>query len=246
MYPTLQIGPLSIATPGLIILIGLWIALELAERRAHHHQVAANLLYTLTFYSLLVGLLGARLAFVVQYPEPFLKNPLSLLSLNPGMLDRLAGLLIGIGFFLIYTQRVKAPLWNVLDALTPGIVAFSVALSLSQLAAGTFFGLPTSLPWGIRLWEADRHPTQIYMLVAALSILGWVWFRQARMAFRAAGALFLAGVSLLSAAYLLVSGFRADSPTIYAGIRSEQVIAWVILALGLWLYQKRIQDRAAI
>ena len=32
MYPVLQVGSLAIAVPGLALLIGVWVALELAER----------------------------------------------------------------------------------------------------------------------------------------------------------------------------------------------------------------------
>lgn len=239
MFPTLQLGPLSIATPGLILLIGLWVGLELSERQAHHHKVAPAYLYNLVFWSLIAGLLGARLAFVGRYSQAFIKNPSSIFSLNPGMLDPLAGLVIGICFFLIYTNRSKAPLWNVLDALTPGFVVFYFALSLSQLAQGTAFGLPTSLPWGIRLWGENRHPTQIYSMLATAGIFAWLEIQKTWITSKQAGALFLASISMLAAAHLLISGFRADSSVLLAGIRSEQVIAWVILAFGLRGYFKK-------
>ncbi len=191
MLPTMQIGPLSVAVPGLIILVGLWIALYLSERRAVFHQISPNFIYNLVVWSMVAGILGARLIFLARYPQAFVNNPLSLVSLNPGLLDPVAGVLIGIACFVIYINRVKASLWSVLDTLAPGMIFFYIALNLSQFAAGTFYGLPTSLPWAIRLWEADRHPVQIYAVFAGVMILGWVWFIHKQKASTASGILFL-------------------------------------------------------
>ena len=42
---------------------------------------------------------------------------------------------------------------------------------LGLLLSGEAFGAPTSLPWGVPLFGAVRHPTQIYLALAALESL---------------------------------------------------------------------------
>ena len=37
MFPILQIGPLAIQVPGLVIIAGLWFGLTLSEHRAKKH-----------------------------------------------------------------------------------------------------------------------------------------------------------------------------------------------------------------
>ncbi len=140
MLPILQIGPLALQTPGLILLIGLWIGLSLAERFAAQQNVDANHLYNLTLIALLAGILGSRVAFAARFPEAFLANPASLISLNPGLLDPLGGLVIGALAATIYGQRVKLPLLQTLDALTPTLATLGISLGLAHLAAGTAFG----------------------------------------------------------------------------------------------------------
>jgi hypothetical protein len=49
MFPILQIGPLAIQVPGLIILAGLWLGLSLAERRAKKRESNPSVLYNLVF-----------------------------------------------------------------------------------------------------------------------------------------------------------------------------------------------------
>ena len=63
MLPILQIGPLAIQTPGLILLGGLWLGLSLSERHARRYKVDPGVLYNLVFLLLIVGILGADILF---------------------------------------------------------------------------------------------------------------------------------------------------------------------------------------
>ena len=111
MLPILNIGPLAIQLPGLVILIGLWLGLSLAERYAARFDVKSNLLYNLVFVVLIAGIIGARLAYVIRYPQAFAGNLFSALSFNLSLLDPWAGLGLGLIAGLIYGQRKKMALW---------------------------------------------------------------------------------------------------------------------------------------
>ena len=65
MLPILQIGPFALQTPGLILLIGAWAGLSLAERYAKRFQINPNQLYNLAFIGLIAGILGALLAIPI-------------------------------------------------------------------------------------------------------------------------------------------------------------------------------------
>ena len=49
MFPIIQIGPLSLPAPGLILLAGIWIGLTVAERFAPRFKANSNQLYNLVF-----------------------------------------------------------------------------------------------------------------------------------------------------------------------------------------------------
>ncbi len=238
MLPILQLGPLAIQTPGLILLLGLWLGLTLVERFAPRHGLPAERLYNLALTGLVAGLLGARLAYALRYFSAFAANPLSLFSLNPGLLDVPGGIGLGLIAAWVYGQRKGLPLWPTLDALTPGLALFAAAVGLSHLASGAAYGAPTGLPWGVELWGARRHPTQIYEIVLAALILWAVWpGRGLRLAARRSarpGARFLAFAACSAAARLLLEAFRGDSLLLAGGVRAAQAAAWVILALSLW------------
>lgn len=235
MLPILQIGPLAIQTPGLFLLLGIWLGLNLAERLAPNFKVDANIIYNLVFFTLIAGILGARLGYALQSWEAFKTSPLSLISLNPGLLDPVSGLASGLVAAIIYGNRKSLSLWPTLDSLTPLFAVFAIGVALSNFASGNAFGMETKLPWGIDLWSAKRHPTQIYNALIAIFIL-WKIYPKGKEGdpdHKLRGTTFLEFLSLSAGARLFIEAFRGDS-TLFLGLRSAQVLAWVILAISMW------------
>lgn len=234
MFPALQIGPISVSIPGLVMLVGLWLGLSMAEKHSPRQGVSPGLLYNLVFIALIAGVTGARLVYVTRYPEAFLSSPFSLLSVSLDLLDPLAGLVTGLLAALAYSQRKRASLWSVLDTLTPMFAVLGLTLGVAHLAAGSAFGMPTSLPWAIELWGAWRHPTQVYEIFVAAAILIAIFFIDSRPWSQKPGLVFLSFLALNAASRLFLEAFRGDSFLLAERFRSAQIIAWIILALSLW------------
>lgn len=72
---------------------------------------------------------------------------------------------------IVYLQRKEMPFRSLLDAIAPGLAVFAAALALAHLAQGTAFGVETDMPWAIEMWDARRHPTQLYELADGLILL---------------------------------------------------------------------------
>jgi len=233
MLPTLQVGPLALQLPGLIVLIGLWLGLTLAERQAGRCGIKGSDLYNLVFVALLSGIIGARLSFLLRYPQAFAASPFSLISLNPDLLEPFGGLAAALLGGLIYAQRKAMPFWSSLDALTPALAVLLLALGFAHLASGAAFGAPSELPWAIEMWGARRHPSQMYEILAAGFILALIWPGRGILQPNKAGIYFSGFVALSAGARLLLEGFRGDSSLLAAGLRSAQVGAWLLLAVSL-------------
>lgn len=215
----------------LILLLGaLWIGLALAERRAEQHKVSKDTLNNIVFFSILGYILGGRLIYALAYFSAFARSPLNIFSLNPELFDPFGALMAALLVGFVYAQRQNLALWPTLDALTPLVATLAIGLSLAHLASGTAFGSPTPLPWGIELWNATRHPSQIYELVASFLIFVRIWFHRIDSP---PGVAFLTFTALTAASRLFLEAFRGDSTLIFGGLRLAQVIAWVVLAVAL-------------
>jgi phosphatidylglycerol:prolipoprotein diacylglycerol transferase len=233
VFPVVQIGSLAVPVPGLVLLLGLWIALWLAEKEARRLKLNPDVVYTLVFTGLVAGLIGARLAYVARYWNTYAGDPLGVFSLNTAALAPADGALIGVAAAFIYGARRQLPLRATLDSLAPGLALMAVAVAVAHVASGDAFGAPTDLLWRIYLWGEYRHPSQIYELIAALSILGLAWRSRALASSAGAGISFLLVVGLSAAARLFLEAFRGDSLLLPGGWRAAQVGALVVLAFCL-------------
>jgi len=238
MFPVIQIGPLALQAPGLIILISLWVGITLTEKSAKAHKVLADMLTNLLMTALISGVIGGRIAYVARFPNAFSSNPLNLISLNLALFDLVGGTAAAIIGAVIYGRRKNLPLWNTLDALVPFFGMLAIGLALSNLSSGNGFGIETDLPMGINLWGAKRHPTQIYEMLAAFVTLFLLWPPKEDSRSRA-GVSFITFIAFTAGYRLFLEAFRGDSALIFGGIRSAQVVALIILAGALWLLDRR-------
>jgi phosphatidylglycerol:prolipoprotein diacylglycerol transferase len=220
----------------ILLLAALWIGLALAEKRADRHAVSRDGLNNIVYYSLVGFILGGRLLYALANYSVFIQSPLSLFSLNLDLFDPFAALIAAMVVGFIYGSRQNLSVWPTLDALTPLFAVLAVGLSLSHLAAGTAFGSPTNLPWGIELWNATRHPSQLYELIASLLVFGAIWFYKVDSR---PGTIFLTFAALTAASRLFLEAFRGDSTLIFGGLRLAQILAWIVLATVLLIYEQR-------
>lgn len=231
MFPTLQLGPLAIQTPGLFLLISVWLGLTLAGKRASWHNLNSDTLDNLVLASLAGFIVGGRLVYVGMNLSAFLAAPLDILSPNYLLFDMFGGLGTALLVGLIYGQRKGLAFWPTLDALTPFLATVAVGLAASHIASGSAFGSETSLPWGIPLHGAVRHPSQVYETAAALFILNLVGLRKP---FNIPGRQFMLFVAFTAGASLFLEAFRGDSALIFGGLRLGQIISWLALAVALF------------
>ncbi len=223
----------------ILLLLAAWVGLTLAEKRTERHGVSKDDLNNITYYGLLAFVIGGRLSFVLQNIPAFIKSPLGIISVNPDIFDPLGGIAVAVITAVIYGQRRELKLWNSLDALTPFFAILSIGIGLSHLAAGTAFGRETDVAWGIDLWNATRHPTQIYETVASLLIFGWVWLQKQNPL---SGIHFLTYAALTAASQVFIHAFRGDSTLILNGLRQGQVIAWISLAVIFAFFEYRLKE----
>lgn len=232
MLPTLQLGPLALPTGPLLILIGVWLGVSWVEREAARLTLDRDRLSTLALVGLIAGVIGGRLTYAVQHLEAYTADPLGLISNNLATFAIVEGIAIGVVAATLYGRIHRLPLKRTLDALAPLLITLSGSIALAQLASGDGFGTPTDLPWSIRLWDADRHPTQIYALMGVLGV-GVIWWRWARALPDGLG--FLVVVAGTAAATVFVEAFRGDSALWAGGWRSAQVLGLGALTISLFL-----------
>lgn len=225
----------------ILLVLAVWLGATLAEKRAERFGINKDDISAIMYYGFIGFIIGGRLSFVLQNIAAFIQSPASTFSVNTDLFDAFGGIITFIIIAWIIIQRRKLSFWSTTDALTPFFAILTIGLSLSHLAAGTAFGIPTLQPWGIDLWNATRHPTQIYAFIASFLIFCLLWFPKQTLR---PGIVFLTFASLTSASQIFLGMFRADLTLIFNGIKQEQVISLIVLIICFILIEARIKQSA--
>jgi phosphatidylglycerol:prolipoprotein diacylglycerol transferase len=236
MFPIIHLGPLAIQTPSLILLLAAWLGIWSSEREGVRRGLPAGAIANLGTLAALSGVLGARLGYALLNRSSYAADPLSVFSLTPSALEPAAGVGTALIVGVIYGQRKKLPLRLTLDALAPGVAVLGIGLALANLASGDGYGAPARLPWGIVLWSASRHPSQVYELLGACAVLA-LWYWASRQALPP-GISFLVVVAASALARLFLEAFRGDSILLPGGFRLAQLIALLALVACLFLAER--------
>jgi prolipoprotein diacylglyceryltransferase len=236
MLPVVNIGPLALQVPGLLLLAGLWISMWLVDRESTRLGLRGDWVGNMIFYGLLAGVLGARLGYALRFVDIYLDDPLALLSLNTQTFSPLEGAIAALIVAVVYGQRKGLPLLPTLDALAPGASAFAVSLGLAHLASGDAFGAPTAVPWAVTMWGAERHPSQVYEIAAAGLILAGILGLRRRAPFQ--GFTFALWTALAAGSRLILEAFRGDSVVVMNTLRQAQLVSLLVLLGSLLALQR--------
>jgi phosphatidylglycerol:prolipoprotein diacylglycerol transferase len=179
VYPELaKIGPIPllgitipIHTYGFLIAIGFLCAVSIIKRLAARSKLDIDQTLDLTFWSLLIGFIGARILFIITRFSSFMADPIAMFKVWEGGLVFLGGPIAVIPFVIWYVRKHRMPIWKTLDTLAPGLVVAHMFGRFGCLSAGCCYGKPTGTSFGVRLYSdlVDRplqgiplHPTQLY------------------------------------------------------------------------------------
>ncbi|MCK4886244.1 MAG: prolipoprotein diacylglyceryl transferase, partial [Planctomycetes bacterium] len=107
--------------------------------------------------SLIAGVVGARLFYVVHYFDSFKGDLLSVFAIWEGGLELLGGVLLAITVIILYMRYHKLPIRQYLDILA---VALMLALAFGRIGCflnSCCYGKPTDMSWGVR-FSYDSYP----------------------------------------------------------------------------------------
>jgi phosphatidylglycerol:prolipoprotein diacylglycerol transferase len=153
MHPILFEIPfthLTVKSYGLMMVIGFLSAVFLIRRLSRNITPNPQLITNAALYSLIAGVVGARLFYVIHYFEKFKTDPLSVFAIWEGGLELVGGIILAITVIIVYTHYHKLAVRKYLDILAIGLM---LALAFGRIGCflnGCCFGRPTNLPWGVR------------------------------------------------------------------------------------------------
>ncbi len=185
----IDVGRVSLYPYGLMIGLGVWLGAEMATRIARRHHVAETQIWNWVWVMGLGGIIGARIYHIVDQWAYYQADLSRVIRLWEGGLGIFGGMVGGFLALLIYFWRQnEGKNWKGLGGALD-IAGLVMPLSQAIGRIGNFinqevYGLPTNLPWGIRIEGSMQkyHPLFLYELVLNLGLWWWLnkWERSNR------------------------------------------------------------------
>ena len=235
MHPVLfQFGPVMIYSYGLMFALAVIIGTWLLSRDAGRQGISPDIIFDFAFWIVLSGILGARIYYVVLYPEPFKENPLEVFMLQHGGLAFQGGFMTSSIAAIWYMKKKNLPLLPMLDLAAPYIALAHAIGRIGCLLNGCCYG--KEVWWGLYfpVHEARLHPTQMYDTVELLIV--FLILKMIQRSSRTRGEVFAFYLILAGIQRFINEFFRADHAATYGGLSNFQWVSVGVSFVGIVMY----------
>lgn len=199
-----HLGNLEVRWYGLLWAVGLYLCWLVNERMYKREHCPAEWADKLFMWMAAGVIIGARLGhcwfyewhltndpiqifgWTINYRNPYIEHPLSLLYIWQGGLSShggaigliIAAILLNKFCYSKYPQFQTSWIW-ILDRVCVGVCITATMIRFGNLMNSEIYGGPTDLPWGFVFVRDGQtvpcHPTQIYEMLYCLVAMAVTW-----------------------------------------------------------------------
>ena len=242
----LELGPIQIYWYSIFIFLGLLTASILIFKEARKRNIDEDFLINLIFNTIIIGLIGARVYYVLFNIPYYASNPIEILAVWNGGLAIHGGIFAALAFILIYCKKKNINSLQLLDIIVVGLIiaqaigrwgnffnseAYGQVTTYAELKAQQ---IPTFIINGMYILGEYRQPTFFYEstwcfagFLAMLIIRKYKYLKRGQLT---GFYLFWYGLGRL-----LIESLRTDS-LMLGPIKIAQVVSIVFIITGIVLF----------
>lgn len=236
-----HLGPIAVHWYGIGYAVAFVVGMRLAGPHAVRNGISQKDVNDVSFWTILAGLVGARLYFVVQSGLPYyLHHPQYILAIWQGGMAFFGAIFAAVATLLFLSWRRRLNFWVLFDA---GVLFAAIGQPigrLGNLANGDILGPPSNLPWATEYTNPHTlapqtgvpyQPAAAYEALGTLCILGILLLMRRRGV--PEGWLGIAYLVLYPVSQLLLFTFRSTEPALWLGLKQAQWTSLAVLLIGV-------------
>ena len=241
--PILRLGPIPIHWYGVAYAVAFLVGMRLVTPFLTSRGISEKTAGSLFWWNIALGLLGARLYFVLQQPdlvEHYLTDPIRIIAVWNGGMAFFGAMMACVLTTAVFAYRRQLPVWLLFDAGALFATLPQAIGRVGNIINGDILGAPSTLPWAFLYTNPNTfapstttafQPANAYELLTSLALFGVVCLVLARSP-RAgtAGIVYVAGYAI---SQLLIFFTRATEPAIILGLKQAQVTAVLVLLMAV-------------
>ena len=240
----LELGPLRLNAYGLMIALGVILAVRIAGKGLERYGVGdADDIGSLAMWAVPAGVVGSRLYHVVTDWSRFSGRLGDIPKVWEGGLGIWGGIALGVPVGMWAARRKGLPVATVVTASAPAIAAAQAVGRWGNWFNQELFGKPTNLPWALRVSDAKAaaagyapgttfHPTFLYESLWCI-VLCVVLIAIDRRGELRPGRLFFLYAAGYTAMRFFIEGLRIDPAHAAGGLRLNQWVSIVVFAVSV-------------
>lgn len=144
------------------MVVGFIIAISLIKRLSKNITPDPQYIINAALYSLIAGVIGARIFYVLHYFDQFRDNLTSVFAIWQGGLELLGGVILAVAVILLYLKYHKLPIRKYLDILAIALMAALTFGRIGCLFYGCCYGKPADVPWAIQFpYDSPPYQSQV-------------------------------------------------------------------------------------
>ena len=239
---SIDLGPLHLRAYGLIIALGVYVAVQWARARWEARGGKASDITDLAVWCVPAGLVGARAYHVITDWQLFRGRWLDVFKIWEGGLGIWGAVVGGAVAGLIVAQRRGFDKAAVFDTAAPVIPLAQAIGRWGNWFNQELFGRPSTLPWALRIDPGHRpagyeryatfHPTFLYECLWDLLVVAIVLYVERRFRLRP-GRLFAVYVAAYTFGRFWVELLRIDPANRIVGLRVNDWVSLFVFAAAV-------------
>lgn len=244
------IGPLKIYFYGIIIMLGVLVAVWISIRETKKHGLDSEIVWDLVPWLLVSGIIGARIWHVLTPSksmgvgfEYYLLHPIEILNIRQGGLGIPGGVVGGVIALLVFTKKKNFDFLEWADIIAPGLALAQAIGRWGNFFNQELYGPPSNLPWAIYIDPAHRlsgfeefsrfHPMFLYESIWNLINFFILIFLSRKLKNKLLpGDIFCAYLIIYPIGRFLLEFIRLDSSYV-GGVNANQITMAVVAVLSV-------------
>lgn len=215
---------------GAVIALGFVLAILYCSRRCPRFGISSDALFDYVIWLIPIGILGARLYYVLFRLEDYLAHPEDILKVWEGGLAIYGGIIAGLLLAFVWSRKKRIPLGALGDIGAYGLLIGQCVGRWGNFLNREAFGRETTVFCRMGLTTASGtiyvHPTFLYESLWNLAGFLFLHFYFKKRPRRFDGEVMLLYIAWYGIGRAMIEGLRTDSLYIAGtGIRVSQLLA---------------------
>ena len=221
----------SIRWYGVLIALGMALALIIGLRQARRSGLNEEYLLDAVLLAIPSGVLGARIYYVLFHWDYYGSHANEIIRIWEGGLAIHGGIIAGIAAAYFYFRYRKTNIWPYLDLAMPCMALAQAIGRWGNWFNQEAFGSITTLPWGMLIAGEYRHPTFLYESIWDILLFAFL-YAMLRERKQQPGVVTASYLILYSVGRFFIEQLRTDSEWL-GPFKAAQVFSVVMIILGI-------------